>query len=280
MAVRVGGLKGRSRGALLQRAVDRASEAADILADKLGAIADPRARLLRKRRWSLRLGVLFAAACGFWLAVTAVLASWATPWWVLLITGLVAAGAAAPATLLLLRYRWLRSVPLPAARTVTARRLPPPGSAARPAMYALGASERGMVSLLGVLERGRLLPAGEITELTAAVNGAASTMAATATQVVSMERAVQHSAQSREYLVPTINAFTAQLSAGVRQYNEMVTAAAQLVASANDSSSTPSGDPMNSPMSQQRYREELTTATDRMLGWAQAFDELAELPRI
>jgi hypothetical protein len=33
-------------------------------------------------------------------------------------------------------------------------------------------------------------------------------------------------------------------------------------------------------MSQQRYREELTTATDRMLGWAQAFDELAELPRI
>src|ERR1700726_4031813 len=32
---------------------------------------------------------------------------------------------------------------------------------------------------------------------------------------------------------PTINAFTAQLSAGVRQYNEMVTAAAQLVPSAN-----------------------------------------------
>jgi hypothetical protein len=189
------------------------------------------------------------------------------------------AGAAAPATLLLLRFRWLRSVPLPAARTVTARRLPPPGSAARPAMYALGASERGMVSLLGVLERGRLLPTGEITELTAAINGAASTMAATAAEVVSMERAVQHSAQSREYLVPTINAFTAQLSAGVRQYNEMVTAAAQLVASANDGTSTPSGDPMNSPMSQQRYREELTDATDRMLGWAQAFDELAQLPR-
>jgi hypothetical protein len=280
MAVRAGGLRDRRRGALLQRAVDRASEAADFLADRLGAISDPRARLLRKRRWALRLGLFFGAACGFWMLVTALLASWATPVWVLLITGLIAAGAAAPATLLLLRYRWLRSVPHPAVRAVTARPLPPPGSAARPAMYALGASERGMVSLLGVLERGRLLPAGEITELTAAVNGAASTMAATAAQVVSMERAVQHSAQSREYLVPTINAFTAQLSAGVRQYNEMVTAAAQLVASANDGSSTPSGDPMNSPMSQQRYREELTSATDRMLGWAQAFDELAELPRI
>lgn len=137
-----------------------------------------------------------------------------------------------------------------------------------------------MVSLLGVLERGRLLPADEITELTAAVNRAASTMAATAAEVVSMERAVQHSAQSRQYLVPTINAFTAQLSAGVRQYNEMVTAAAQLVASANDGSTTSAGDPANSPMSQRRYREELVGATEKMLGWAQAFDELAELPRV
>ena len=144
-------------------------------------------------------------------------------------------------------------------------------------MYALGASERGMVSLLSVLERGRLLPSDEITELTSAVNGAASAMAATAAQVVSMERAVQHSPQSRDYLVPTINAFTAQLSAGVRQYNEMVTAAAQLVASANDGPS--SGVPVNSPMSQHRYRDELAGATDRMLGWAQAFEELAELPQ-
>lgn len=273
-------LGGGTRRAVLQRAVDRASEVADILADKLGAIADPRARMLRKRRWALRLGLFFGVASGFWMLVTAVLASWSTPVWVLLVTGSIAAGAAAPATLLLLRYRWLRSTPLPAARPTATRRLPPPGSAARPAMYALGASERGMLSLLGVLQRGRLLPDGEITELTAAVNRAASTMAATAAEVVSMERAVQHSAQSREYLVPTINAFTAQLSAGVRQYNEMVTAAAQLVASANDRSAMSAGDPANSPMSQRRYREELVGATDRMLGWAQAFDELAELPRV
>ncbi|MEB3068913.1 phage shock envelope stress response protein PspM [[Mycobacterium] vasticus] len=274
MASTVGG---RTRGTLLQRAVDRASEAADMLADKLGALADPRARLLRKRRWALRLGLFFAAACGFWMLVTAVLASWATPVWVLLITGLIAAGAAAPATLLLLRYRWLRSVPLPTTPATAARRLPPPGSAARPAMYALGASERGMVSLLSVLERGGLLPSDEIVELTSAVNGATSAMAATAAQVVSMERAVQHSPQSRDYLVPTINAFTAQLSAGVRQYNEMVTAAAQLVASANDGPS--SGVPVNSPMSQHRYRDELAGATEKMLGWAQAFEELAELPQ-
>jgi hypothetical protein len=59
------------------------------------------------------------------------------------------------------------------------------------------------------------------------------------------------------------------LSAGVRQYNEMVTAAAQLVSSANGDTGA----------AQQRYRTELVGATDRLLGWAQAFDELGGLPR-
>jgi hypothetical protein len=83
-------------------------------------------------------------------------------------------------------------------------------------------------------------------------------------------RATPH---SRNYLVPTINAFTAQLGNGVRQYNEMVTAAAQLVSAANG------GSMPASPMSQQRYREQLTNATDRLQGWAQAFDELGQLRR-
>ena len=58
---------------------------------------------------------------------------------------------------------------------------------------------------------------------------------------------------------------------GARQYNEMVTAAAQLVSAAN------SGSMSSSPMSQQRYRDEVVNATDRMMGWAQAFDELGRL---
>jgi hypothetical protein len=64
------------------------------------------------------------------------------------------------------------------------------------------------------------------------------------------------------------------LSSGVRQYNEMVTAAAQLVASANGDARTSS-----EAGSQQRYRAELVEATDRLVGWAQAFDELGGLPR-
>ncbi|MCV7351628.1 phage shock envelope stress response protein PspM [Mycobacterium parmense] len=253
--------------ALVQRGLDTAADLSEVLARRISAAADPRARMLRRRRRALRWGLIFSAGCVFWALVTMVLAAWG--WFALLleITGAVAAVMAIPATLLLLRYRWLRSEPLPACRPAAGRRMPPPGSAARPAMYALGASERGFFSLLGVMERGALLPSAEIKDLTAAANKSSAAMAATAAEVVSMERAAQHSDSSRSYLVPTINAFTAALSAGVRQYNEMVTAAAHLVSAATGEVSPAA----------QRYRAELAGATDRLAGWAQAFDELGGL---
>lgn len=258
---------------VVQRGWDTVNEFCDLAAQKISVATDPRARMLRRRRRTLRWGLVFGAGCVFWVLVTALLASWSTPVWVLLITGLIATGAAIPMTLLLLRYRWLRSVPLPAQRPGNTRRLPPPDSAARPAMFALGASERGFFSLLGVMERGSMVPADEIRDLTAAARQTSAAMSATAAEVVSMERAVNTTPDARSYLVPTINAFTTQLSAGVRQYNEMVTAAAHLVSSANGGSAS------TSPVSRQRYRDELTGATDRLLGWAQAFDELGGLPR-
>lgn len=257
----------RSRRPTLQRGIDAVSEYADAAAAKLGAVSDPRARLLRKRRWALRFGVFFGFATAFWVSVTGLLSVWNTPVWALLITGLIAAGAAVPATLLLLRYRWLRGEPLPPQREVSGRRLPPQGSVARPAMSALGASERGLHSLLAVMQRGAMLPAEEIRELTAAAGRSAAAMAATASEVASMERAARENPDSRSYLAPTIDALTAQLGGGVRQYNEMVTAAAQLVSTANAGSS----------MVDQRYRQELVGATDRLSGWAQAFDELGQL---
>ncbi|HTZ15615.1 MAG TPA: hypothetical protein VMC78_18720 [Mycobacterium sp.] len=260
---------------LLLRGLDMASDFSELVAQKISAATDPRERLLRRRRRALRWGLIFSAGCVFWGVVTAVLAAWG--WFALLleITGGIAVVQAMIATLLLIRYRWLRAEPLPAQRPANSRRLPPPSSAARPAMYALGASERGFFSLLGVIERGNMLPATEIRDLTDAAKKSSAAMAATAAAVVSMERAANGTPQSRSYLAPTINAFTAQLSAGVRQYNEMVTAAAQLVSSAN-------GDPVagaTANNAQQRYRTELTGATDRLLSWAQAFDELGGLPK-
>ena len=261
------GLASRQWRSALQRGIDTAAEYADVAAQKLSAVSDPRARMLRKRRWALRLGLFFGFASAFWILVTGLLAAWSTPVWGLLITGLIGAGAAAPATLLLLRYRWLRGEALPPLRQASARRLPPFGSAARPAMSALGASERGLHSLLGVMQRGNMLPSSEIRELTAAAGRSAAAMSATAAEVSSMERAAGENPNARAYLVPTINAFTAQLNSGVRQYNEMVTAAAHLVSSVNS-------DPMATSVFQQRYRHELADATDRLIGWAQAFEEL------
>ncbi len=258
---------------LLQRGFDTATELSDLVAQKIQAVSDPRARLLRQRRRALRWGLIFTVGTVFWAVVTALLAAWGWFALLLVITGSIAVAEAIPATLLLLRYRWLRGEPLPAQRPASTRRLPPLSSAARPAMYALGASERGFFSLLGVMERGNMLPDNEIRELTAAASKSASAMAATAAEVVSMERAADCTPQSRSYLVPTINAFTAQLSAGVRQYNEMVTAAAHLVSSVNGDAAPPLAD------SRQRYRDELVSATDRLVGWAQAFDELGGLPR-
>lgn len=265
MAVKAG--ERGPRRALLQRGFYAAGQLFDLLLRRLGAAADPRARQLRRRRRALRWGLIFSAGCVFWALVTILLAAWG--WFALLleITGAVAVVMAVPATLLLFRYRWLRAEPLPTPRAASVRRLPPPGSAARPAMYALGASERGFVSLVGVIERGAMLPAEEIRDLTAAADKTSTAMAATAAEVVSLERAAHYSESSRSHLVPTINAFTAQLSAGVRQYNEMVTAAAQLVSSANGGALTDA----------QRYRAELAGATDRLVGWAQAFEELGKL---
>ncbi len=256
-------------GSVVQRGVDSAAEWSGVLAQRLGAAADPRAKLLRKRRWAFRAGVFFTFATGLWITVTAVLASWSTPAWALPIPGAIAVGAAFLATLSFLRHRWLKASPLPPERSM--RRLPPWGSAARQPMAALASAERGLFSLLGVLERGRLLPAEELREVTAAANQTAAAMAATAREVVSMERAASSAPQSRGHLAPTINAFTAQLNTGVRQYDDLVAAAAQLVSAAS------SGPMSMSAMSADRYRHELGTATDRLAGWAHAFDELGHL---
>lgn len=253
---------GSAYRSLWQRSVDTASEYADMAAHRIRRAADPRARLLRKRRWAARLSLFFAGCFVFWVLVTALMAAWSTPAWALIIPGAFAVGAAWLATLLGLRWRWLRKEPMPAPRPGVVRRLPPFGSAARGQMVALAAAERGMFSLLGVMERGELLPRSEIQEVTQAANEAAATMSATARDIVAMEKAMRATPSSRASLIPTINAFAAQLNHGVRQYHEMVNAAAQLVSTSS------------SPMSRQQYRNELVDATDRLLGWAQAFDEL------
>src|SRR6202012_3900596 len=124
--------------------------------------------------------LIFSAGCVFWGVVTAILAAWG--WFALLleITGGVAVVPGMAAPLLLIGHRGMKADPPPAQRPTNIRRLPPPSSAARPAMYALGASERGFFSLVGVMERGNMLPDTEISDLTAAARKSSAAMAATA----------------------------------------------------------------------------------------------------
>src|ERR1700744_2656835 len=128
--------------AVYHRGRDTAAYLSDMVAQKISAAPDPRARLLRRRRRALRWGLIFTAGCLFWIVVTGVLAAWG---WVALLLEITGGGVVVrsiAATLLLLGYRGLKAEPLPPQRPASPRRLPPPGSAARPAMYALGASER------------------------------------------------------------------------------------------------------------------------------------------
>ena len=75
---------------LIQRGVDTAAEFSDVLSQRLATLADPRAKLLRKRRWARRLCWFFAGTTAFWVAVTGLLASWSTPVWALIVTGAIA----------------------------------------------------------------------------------------------------------------------------------------------------------------------------------------------
>jgi hypothetical protein len=262
---------------LLRRAASRVNDLGEELAVRVRALGDKRERLIRKRLRAKRWSIRWALACLGGILITAAMATTSAPSWLLIIPALLTAGCAIPATMLLLRYRYLKAEPLPPVRPGVARRLPPPGSAARPSMAALDAAERGLFSLIGVVERGNMIPESEGRQIITAANRAAYVMAATAGEVVSMERAAVEAPHTADYLRPAISAFVAQLDTGVRQYNELVTAAAQLVSVGNGGGSVSS--PMASLMSSPSHGslcEELTSATDRLTGWAGALDELGQ----
>lgn len=256
---------------LLRRAVAQVNDAGEALAARVRAMSDARGRLLRKRLRAKRWSIRWALACLAGIMFTAILATTHAPAWLLIIPALLTAGCAIPATLLFFRYRFLKREPLPPPRPGLDRRLPPPSSAARSQMVALDAAERGLFSLIGVVGRGRMIPEDEVRQVISAANQAASVMGATAKEIVSMERASYEAPDTRSYLNPTISAFSAQLDGGVRQYNELVTAAAQLVSAGNGPGTRPS------TISRGPLFEELVSATDRLTGWAGALDELGRL---
>ena len=258
---------------LLQRGVDTAAEVSDVLAQKLNAIADPRAKQLRKRKVALWLGLFFTGSCALLIGVTTLLATWHTPAWALFIPAPLAVGAAFLADV------GVSALPVASRRTAAAAAVPRHSAAAT--MGVGGSSAAGRAGRF----RARAVLADQRDGARQdAACGRASRIGRRRQSVRGHdgrdrqrsgldERAVANAPQSRNHLAPTIAAFTTQLDSGARQYNDMVTAAAQLVSAAN------TGPMPSSPMSAQRYRDELVNATDRLTGWAQAFDELGQLRR-
>ena len=175
---------------MLQRGIDTAAELSDVVAQKLNAAADPAGQAAAQAQVGTAADAVLRGVVPDLGRSDGGAGDMEHTGVGLFIPAPIAVGAAFLATLSFLRYRWLRGEPLPPQRSRAARRLPPFGSAARQPMAALAASERGLFSLLGVMERGRMLPADELRELIAAANQTAATMAATADEVVSMERAV------------------------------------------------------------------------------------------
>ncbi len=87
-----------------------------------------------------------------------------------------------------------------------------------------------------------------------------------------MERAAGASPQSRAHLDTDHPARSPpSCDQGARQYDEMVTAAAQLVSAAN------TGPISTSAMAGRRYRHELGQRDRPPAGWAQAYSELGHL---
>ena len=151
----------------------------DVVAQKLGAAADPRAKLLRKRRWALRAGWFFTFSSAFWVGVTVLLASWSHP----------RVGAADPVADrcggCISRHAVVATLPLAQGhaaaagthcQTATAVGIGGPRSPWRRWRRPSG----DWFSLLGVMERGQMLPDDELREVASAANQTAATMTATA----------------------------------------------------------------------------------------------------
>ena len=212
-----------------------ASAAVDVVASRLAAAADP-------GRCCANVG----GRCG-WPGSSA-----SRPSSGILVTGLLATwnpGAAdhradrlrarlSPAALLFLRYRWLRAEPLPRERSDGDRRLPPSGRPRGRRCPRWAPPARIWWSLIGVIERGGLLPADEVGEVRRGGAPVGGGHGRDRRQVVSMERAAGASPQARAHLAPHQRVHRAAV-AGVRQYNEMVTAAAHLVSAANGTGGAP-----------------------------------------
>ncbi|MGW0181789.1 phage shock envelope stress response protein PspM [Nocardia sp. NPDC003345] len=236
--------------------------------------ADPRERELRRRRRARRRSIGLGTASGLTTAGAVGLVILSAPAWAVLVLGGGAVALVTGAALSTRRYLRLRRAPLPMAGHVP-RKLPSARSAARPAMARLARAERALHEVAGQIARSQRLPADELDDLVATAGSGAAALTALATDIATMEGAIQAlgggaglaDTADIARLKETLQSIVARLDSGVAEYEQVVAAATRVLA-VDETGAL-------------RYRfdgivADLRQAADRMDGWAQALTELAD----
>ncbi|MFI6866935.1 hypothetical protein [Nocardia sp. NPDC050406] len=228
--------------------------------------ADPRERELRKRRRVRRRSLRLGTASGVTTIGTIGLVLISAPAWAVVVVGGGAVALVTGAAVTTKRYLQLRKDPLPPAAFVP-RKLPPLRSAARAAISRLVRAERAMHGLGNQIAQSGRLPADDIVDTLETAGSGAAALHALAADLVAMENAAGMLGQANSPLGEHIRAIAVRLDSGVAEYEQMVTAAARVLAVPE---SAALGDDLGWAMAN------LRDAADRLDGWAQALTDLAD----
>ncbi|WP_410869709.1 phage shock envelope stress response protein PspM [Nocardia sp. A7] len=232
--------------------------------------ADPRERELRRRRRVRRRSFQLGTASGITTVGAVGLAVISAPAWAVVVIGGGAIAFVTGTAITARRYLELRGKPLPQAAFV-ARRSPGIRSAARAPIQRLLRAERALYDLGAQIARTRRLPEDELRDLLETASSGAGALHALAADVVAMEQAADTVGRANPDTVAalknTVVGVLARLETGVVEYEQLVAAAARILAV-----------PESSVLAYQfnGIVADLREAADRLDGWAQALTDMAD----
>ncbi|MEV0060305.1 hypothetical protein [Nocardia sp. NPDC050718] len=234
--------------------------------------ADPREKELRRRRRARRRSFQLGTATGITTVGAVGLAVVSAPAWAVVVIGGGAVAFVTGTALSARRYLQLRGQPLPQAAFV-ARKTPGLRSVARGPIQRLIRAERALHGLGAQIARTRRLPEDELRDLLETARSGAAALHALATDIMAMEQAADTVGRANPDTVAalkvTVNGVLARLEHGVMEYEELVAAAARILAVPED---TVVAYQFNGIVA------DLREAADRLDGWAQALTDLADRP--
>ncbi|MFC4374692.1 hypothetical protein ACFO5K_11345 [Nocardia halotolerans] len=232
--------------------------------------ADPRERELRRRRRMRRRSFQLGTASGITTVGAVGLAVVSAPAWAVVVIGGGAIAFVTGAAVNARRYLRSRGQPLPQAAFVP-RKSPGLRSAARAPIQRLIRAERALHDLGAQIARSHRLPDDELRDLLETARSGAGALHALATDVVAMEQAADTVGRANpdtvSALKTTVSGVLTRLETGVVEYEQLVAAAARILAVPED---TVVAYQFNGIVA------DLREAADRLDGWAQALTEMAD----